>query len=209
MICFCLCTYSFVPGIGAYGYMWIQIHIMGGFGGYKAWARCFFYVQCSADVIWRLDLERQPKHTHWCHDGSHWDSGTPDSLLAVVIQALCQVTVNGGTSRARGALNFLLGLPSQCPQTGTWGCIEAQSGRYPETCNDIMGKLKVNDWMTPQMYCWVVKSLDLNTLKARGSYWRHFLSSDCTAKIHCTKSHLSYSSTRSLPHSTFGGDWCC
>ncbi len=35
---------------------------------------------------------------------------------------------------AWGALNFLLELPSQCPQTGTWGCIEAQSGlRHPET----------------------------------------------------------------------------
>lgn len=68
-----LCTWH----MDTYGYMWIQIHIMGGFGGYKAWATCFFYVQCSAVVIWRLDLERQPKHTHWCHDGNHWDCGNP------------------------------------------------------------------------------------------------------------------------------------
>ena len=43
----------------------------------------------------------------------------PEAIEIAIIQALCQVTVNGGTSRARGALNFLLELPSQCPQTGT------------------------------------------------------------------------------------------
>ncbi len=37
----------------------------------------FFYVQCSADVIWRGNRSTHTQH----HDASHWDCGTLDSSL--------------------------------------------------------------------------------------------------------------------------------
>lgn len=104
MICFCLFTAQvyvlFVPGI------WIQIHIMVAI-------MCLWRLQSLSHMFFLCPV------LSGCDLEIRFGGGTPDSLLAVVIQALCQVTVNGGTSRARGALNFLLELPSQCPQTGT------------------------------------------------------------------------------------------